>query len=96
MRLARETAIQDHLEDNADLDDLFSRVDDDDKTFAAMGISKTISTVGSFFIFCQIYVDDEVIQIISSIDSSEILTQIQEIIIPIVIFTFENRLLGML
>ncbi len=47
MRLARETAIQDHLEDNADLDDLFSRVDDDDKTFAAMGISKTVSTVSS-------------------------------------------------
>ena len=34
-------------------------------------------------------------QIISSIDgSSEILAQIQEIVIPIIVFTFENRLLG--
>lgn len=56
MRLARETAIQDHLEDNADLDDLFSRVDEDDKTFAAMGISKTISTVSFLVIFCWTYV----------------------------------------
>ena len=36
-------------------------------------------------------------QIISSIDGpSEILAQIQEIVIPIIVFTFENRLLGQL
>ncbi|KAH9480674.1 putative importin [Psilocybe cubensis] len=77
MRLARESAVHDHLEDNADLDTLLSDVDDD-KTFAAMGVAKTISTI------------------ISSIDSSpEILSQIQEIVIPIIVFTLENRLLDL-
>jgi len=46
MRLARESAVHDHLEDNADLEALLSDVDDD-KTFAAMGVAKTISTVSS-------------------------------------------------
>lgn len=50
MRLARETAIQDHLEDNTEPDDILTNVDDDDKTFAAMGVAKTIGTV-SFLIF---------------------------------------------
>ncbi|PPQ95282.1 hypothetical protein CVT26_014856 [Gymnopilus dilepis] len=77
MRLARESAIQDHLEENADLDTLLNDVDDD-KTFAAMGVAKTISTI------------------ISSIDSSpEILSQIQEIVVPIIVFTLENRLLDL-
>ena len=77
MRLARESAVHDHLEENAELDTLLNDVDDD-KTFAAMGVAKTISTI------------------ISSIDSSpEILTQIQEIVIPIIIFTLENRLLDL-
>jgi hypothetical protein len=44
MRLARESAIHDHVEENADLDSLLTDVDDD-KTFAAMGVAKTISTV---------------------------------------------------
>ena len=48
LRLARETAIQDHLEDNAELDDLLTSVDEDDKTFAAMGVAKTIGTVSKF------------------------------------------------
>jgi hypothetical protein len=48
MRLARETAIQDHLEDNAELDELLASVDEGDKTFAAMGVSKTIGTVRTF------------------------------------------------
>ena len=47
MRLARESAIHDHLEENADLDSLLADVDDD-KTFAAMGVAKTISTVSHF------------------------------------------------
>jgi len=47
MRLARESAIHDHLEENADLDSLLADVDDD-KTFAAMGVAKTISTVSRF------------------------------------------------
>ncbi|KIM40975.1 hypothetical protein M413DRAFT_445750 [Hebeloma cylindrosporum] len=77
MRLARESAIHDHLEENADLDSLLADVDDD-KTFTAMGVAKTISTI------------------ISSIDSSpEILSQIQEIVIPIIVFTLENRLLDL-
>ncbi|PPQ78743.1 hypothetical protein CVT25_010746 [Psilocybe cyanescens] len=77
MRLARESAVHDHLEDNADLDTLLSDVDDD-KTFAAMGVAKTISTI------------------ISSVDSSpEILSQIQEIVIPIIVFSLENRLLDL-
>lgn len=44
MRLARESAIHDHLEDNEDLEALLQDADDD-KTFAAMGVAKTISTV---------------------------------------------------
>lgn len=47
MRLARESAIHDHIEENADLDSLLADVDDD-KTFAAMGVAKTISTVSYF------------------------------------------------
>ncbi|KAF4617901.1 hypothetical protein D9613_006252 [Agrocybe pediades] len=77
MRLARESSIHDQIEDNADLEALLTDVDDD-KTFAAMGVAKTISTI------------------ISSIDSSpEILSQIQEIVIPIIVFTLENRLLDL-
>ncbi|KAF9481128.1 ARM repeat-containing protein [Pholiota conissans] len=77
MRLARESAIHEHIEENTDLDSLLQDVDDD-KTFAAMGVAKTISTI------------------ISSIDSSpEILSQIQEIVIPIIVFTLENRLLDL-
>lgn len=94
MRLARESAIHEHLEDNADLDALLSDVDDD-KTFAAMGVAKTISTVSStqspfLMLFTSFF-----FKIISSIDSSpEILSQIQEIVVPIIVFTLENRLLG--
>lgn len=51
MRLARETAIQDHLEDNAEPDDILTTVDDDDKTFAAMGVAKTIGTVSPLIFF---------------------------------------------
>ncbi|KAF9046357.1 armadillo-type protein [Panaeolus papilionaceus] len=77
MRLARESAIHEHLEENADLDALLTD-GDDDKVFAAMGVAKTISTI------------------IASIDSSpEILAQIQEIVIPIITFTLENRLLDL-
>ncbi|KJA23271.1 hypothetical protein HYPSUDRAFT_40079 [Hypholoma sublateritium FD-334 SS-4] len=77
MRLARESSVHDQIEENVDLDTLLQDVDDD-KTFAAMGVAKTISTI------------------ISSIDSSpEILSQIQEIVIPIIVFTLENRLLDL-
>ncbi|KDR83035.1 hypothetical protein GALMADRAFT_238799 [Galerina marginata CBS 339.88] len=77
MRLARESAIQEHIEENADLDTLLSDADDD-KTFAAMGVSKTISTI------------------VASVDSSpEILAQIQDIVVPIIVFSLENRLLDL-
>ncbi|KAF9527513.1 armadillo-type protein [Crepidotus variabilis] len=77
MRLAREAAIQEHIEENAELDELLNNVDED-KTFAAMAVSKTISTI------------------ISSIDSSpDILSQVQEIVVPIIVFTLENRLLDL-
>ena len=37
-----------------------------------------------------------VLQIVSSIDSSpEILSQVQEVIIPIIVFTLENKILGL-
>lgn len=44
MRLARESSVHDQIEENVDLDTLLQDVDDD-KTFAAMGVAKTISTV---------------------------------------------------
>ena len=61
MRLARESAIQDHLEENADLDTLLNDVDDD-KTFAAMGVAKTISTVCGHLClsYSQVIADDGV------------------------------------
>lgn len=94
MRLARETAIQDHLEENAELDDLLTSVDEDDKTFAAMGVSKTIGTVSTVIHSCPAYYQPDD-QIISSIDGApDILAQIQEVVIPIIVFTFDNRLLG--
>jgi importin-7 len=50
----------------------------DDKTFAAMGIAKTISTV------------------IESVENSEaILREVQEIIVPIIVFTLEAKIIGM-
>ena len=75
---------------------------DDDKCFAAMSISKTITTVRYrqlivFLMDAFLHLLDSTLQIVSSVDSSpEILAQVQEIIIPIIIFTLENRLLGTL
>ncbi|KAF8157919.1 armadillo-type protein [Crassisporium funariophilum] len=77
LRLARESALHDQIEDNADLDTLLADVDDD-KTFAAMGVAKTIGTI------------------VSSVDGSpEILAQIQEIVIPIIVFSLSERLLDL-
>ncbi|KAJ7250056.1 armadillo-type protein [Mycena haematopus] len=51
---------------------------DEDKTYAAMGVAKTIGTI------------------ISAIDSSpEILAQVQEVIIPIISFTLEHKILDL-
>ncbi|KAG5643336.1 hypothetical protein DXG03_001055 [Asterophora parasitica] len=75
LRLAKESLAAE--ETDVDLDNIVSDVDED-KTFAAMGVAKTISTI------------------VSSVDSSpEILAQIQEVIIPIITFTLENKVLDL-
>lgn len=51
MRLARESSVHDQIEENVDLDTLLQDVDDD-KTFAAMGVAKTISTVCGRLYWC--------------------------------------------
>ncbi|KZT09181.1 ARM repeat-containing protein [Laetiporus sulphureus 93-53] len=79
VRLARESMAADEAGNgDVDLDTIVESDEGEDKTFAAMGIAKTIGTI------------------VSSVDSSpEILAQIQEIIIPIVVLTLENKLLDL-
>ena len=97
--MARESASADETDGSSiDVDTLMENDAGEDKTFAAMGVAKTIGTV-RIFLLSSLFVGLETIsiQIISSVDSSpEILSQIQEIIIPVVIFTLERKLLGML
>ena len=100
LRLAKESVVHEQVEEITDLESLVAEVDDD-KCFAAMSIAKTISTVRyplSLFDGCAfLHVLDSTLQIVSSVDSSpEILAQVQEIIIPIIVFSLENRLLGTL
>ncbi|KAL4253351.1 Armadillo-like helical [Pleurotus pulmonarius] len=77
LRLCKEIATQEETgTQHVDLESLPEV--DEDKTFAAMGVSKTISTV------------------ISSIESSpEILAQVQEVVIPVIMFTLQNKLLDL-
>ncbi|TFK27591.1 ARM repeat-containing protein [Coprinopsis marcescibilis] len=78
MRCVRDVAQQDVdvNPNNLEFEDVVDV--NDDKTFAAMGVAKTISTV------------------VDSIDSSnEILAQVQEIIIPILVFTLENKIIDL-
>ncbi|KAI8978716.1 ARM repeat-containing protein [Trametes punicea] len=79
-RLAKESQSADEIDSSAvDIDSIMDSDANEDKTFAAMGVAKTISTV------------------VNAVDSSpEILAQIQEIIIPIVALTLENKLLDLL
>ncbi|KAI0769096.1 ARM repeat-containing protein [Trametes elegans] len=79
-RLAKESLNSEEIDGGSiDLDSIMGSDVNEDKTFAAMGVAKTISTV------------------VNAVDSSpEILAQIQEIIIPIVVFTLENKLLDLL
>ncbi|EMD40235.1 hypothetical protein CERSUDRAFT_112428 [Gelatoporia subvermispora B] len=79
-RLARESIAQDETDGReVDIDTLMENDTGEDKTFAAMGVAKTIATV------------------VSSVDSSpEILAQLQEIIIPIIVMTLENKMLDLL
>ncbi|KAJ7069358.1 armadillo-type protein [Mycena amicta] len=78
MRLIKESLA---TEENAELGDVsFDSLNnmDDDKTYAAMGVAKTIGTV------------------VTAVDSSqEILAQVQEVIIPIILFTLEHKFLDL-
>ncbi|KAF8074028.1 armadillo-type protein [Lyophyllum atratum] len=78
LRLAKESLSQEETDSqNVDLDGLLANVDED-KTFAAMGVAKTIGTI------------------VSSIENSpEILAQVQEVIIPIIQYTLENKILDL-
>ncbi|KAI0657254.1 ARM repeat-containing protein [Cubamyces menziesii] len=79
-RLAKESQNADEVDPSTvDIDAIMESEGNEDKTFAAMGVAKTISTV------------------VNAVESSpEILAQIQEIIIPVVILTLENKLLDLL
>ena len=94
MRLAREIAAQDEAEGSSgNLEAIVESHDDDNKIYIAMGVSKTISTVSiirshgrdiNFFF-----------QVVTSVESSpEILLQVQETIIPIILFTLEHKIIG--
>lgn len=50
MRLARESVIHDQIEETVDLDSLIVDTDED-KSFAAMSVAKTIGTVRCLLIF---------------------------------------------
>ncbi|KAG6813019.1 hypothetical protein H0H92_014757 [Tricholoma furcatifolium] len=76
LRLAKEALALEDTDGNANLDAIADM--DDDKTFNAMGVAKTISTI------------------ISSIDASpEILAQVQEVLLPMIQFTLEKKLLDL-
>jgi importin-7 len=95
MRLARESiALEESAGEQTDIDRLMEQDGGEDKIFAAMGVAKTIGTVR----ICrlrQISSTEFVPKVVSSVDSSpEILAQVQEIIIPVIVLTLENKLLG--
>ncbi|KAI5123131.1 hypothetical protein M0805_000834 [Coniferiporia weirii] len=76
LRLMRENMSQEaSASEEADFDPILGEgTGDDDKTFAAMGVAKTISTI------------------VSSVDTSkDILMQVEEIVVPIITFTLENK-----
>ncbi|KAF8651929.1 hypothetical protein AX16_004573 [Volvariella volvacea WC 439] len=79
LRLAKESTSHEEGSTTPSLDlDNLSDIPDDDKTFAAMGVAKTIGTI------------------VSSIENApEILAQVQEVIIPIIMYTFEHKLLDL-
>ncbi|KAJ7740236.1 armadillo-type protein [Mycena maculata] len=77
LRLIKESMVSEDADPDASLDTLLAG-GDDDKTYAAMGVAKTIGTI------------------ISSIDSApEILAQVQEVIIPVITFTFKHKILDL-
>lgn len=78
VRLAKESLAQTEKDIAVDDIDAILNSEEDDKTFVAMGMAKTIGTI------------------VSAVDSSpEILGQVQEVIIPIITFTLESKLLDL-
>ncbi|KAI0029851.1 ARM repeat-containing protein [Vararia minispora EC-137] len=76
IRLARESVTQDENPQPGDLETNLG--EDEDKTYAAMGVAKTIGTI------------------VSIVDASpELLSQVQEVIIPIIVFTLEHRIIDL-
>jgi hypothetical protein len=95
MRLAREAANQDEAEGhNANLESIMENNNtEDDKIYAAMGVAKTIGTVSSSYVSLVLGLTSD--QIVSSIESApEILAQVQEVIIPIIMFSLEHKIIG--
>jgi hypothetical protein len=93
-----------HSEETDDINDVDiekivrSGVDEEeDKTFAAMGVAKTIGTVRVVYFPSRPASAHAVSQIIQSVESSpEILAQVQEVMIPVIVFTLQNKILGRL
>ena len=83
--------VADEMDPNAAEED---KVPDDDKTFAAMGVAKTIGTVSlARFRLGEFYIDR--VQIVGSVDSNpDILNEIQQVIIPIISLTLESKAIG--
>ncbi|KAL1728536.1 armadillo-type protein [Schizophyllum commune] len=78
IRLAQDAGGQEAMDADADLETLVMDTGDEDKTFAAMGVVKTLCTV------------------ILAVDSSpEIMGQICEIIVPIISFTLERKIIDL-
>ncbi|TRM60552.1 armadillo-type protein [Schizophyllum amplum] len=78
IRLAQDAGGQEAMDADADLETLVMDTGDEDKTFAAMGVVKTLCTV------------------ILAVDSSpEIMGQICEIIVPIIAFTLERKIIDL-
>ncbi|KAJ7274060.1 armadillo-type protein [Mycena rebaudengoi] len=78
LRLIKESLTSDDTDyGEASLDTLLA-AGDEDKTYAAMGVAKTIGSI------------------VSSIESApEILRQVQEVIIPVITFTFKHKILDL-
>ncbi|KAJ7105062.1 armadillo-type protein [Mycena crocata] len=78
LRLIKESLVSDDVDISEASYEALLASGDDDKTYAAMGVAKTISTI------------------ISSIESApEILAQVQEVIIPVITFTFKHKILDL-
>ncbi|KAF7299860.1 Importin N-terminal domain-containing protein [Mycena chlorophos] len=78
MRLIKESIASEETAELGDTTFDALSAGDDDKTYAAMGVAKTIGTV------------------VTAVDSSqEILAQVQEVIIPIIIYTLEHKALDL-